>query len=526
MKINNIHIHNFRSIQDTVVYFQDYTIIVGENNVGKSNIVDAIRCFYGDIRFEETDLHNAAHIDDKKSWIEVEYDLTDNEFYSLDKKYQVDFKKLKVRRSLFPSKPFQAYTVKGLERGGFCGKRSSKTDFLGNLIYVPAVVDVKENTKMSGTSALNGLVSMICKNPNFQKEFEEKILPMMDFAMPYIEKIGQDVSNEISSAGVRVNISPRRITPEEMLKFIISMNIEDHAGMMNLEQMGTGVQRRIIAALIKLSAKYASEANFKQRQDRINNAQVDWLMQQTKKEPNMFLPKMNLLLFEEPEVSLHPAAVNDLAYDIKKFSSIPDQQVIVTTHSPQLVSQDIMDLKGIIRTERDGPETKIHQNKIPDSELQLAKNMVYFDRPRSDIFFAKKVILVEGPTEYMLYNYLCRRGDLPNSLTQNVTLIETVGKWSMPYFLKVLNNYNIRHAVLYDQDGDPNRQDNQDVKAEFSTLTDYSYIWPMDIETFCGIKKQGNPAINIINKFEDGTIPKQKQDEVVQVFKDLLTKHR
>ncbi len=142
------------------------------------------------------------------------------------------------------------------------------------------------------------------------------------------------------------------------------------------------------------------------------------------------------------------------------------------------------------------------------------------------IFFAKKVILVEGPTEYMLYNYLCRRGDLPNSLTQNVTLIETVGKWSMPYFLKVLNNYNIRHAVLYDQDGDPNRQDNQDVKAEFSTLTDYSYSWPKDIETFCGIKKQGNPAINIINKFEDGTIPKQKQDEVVQVFKDLLTKHR
>lgn len=528
MKINNIHIHNFRSIQDAVISLQDYNIIVGENNVGKSNIVDALRCFYGEIRFENVDFYKNAPSDDQKAWIEIEYDLTDSEFYTLDKKYRVEYNKLKVRRTLAPQqKGLQAYTAKGLERGKFYGKRGTKPDLLGKLIYVPAVIDIKENTKLSGTSALNGLIQIMCTPPEFQQEFDKRFEPIVQFATPYIQEIGGELSNEVTSAGVRVNINTRRIFASEMIKSMLALSIEDDAGLMDLDQVGTGVQRRIIAALIKLSAKYAADALQKRSQKEHLESQIEWLMQGQNKQPaKSFMPEMHLLLFEEPEVSLHPAAIDDLTYDIKKFASIPNQQVIATTHSPQLVSQDIMDLNGIIRVNRDGANTQIFQNKIPASELQAVKNMVYFDRPRSDLFFARKVVLVEGPTEYMLYNYLCRRGDLPKTLTQNITLIETVGKWSMPYFLKVLNNYNIRHAVLYDQDGDPNRKDNQDVKNEFSTLTEYSYCWPKDIETFCGIKKQGNPAINIINKFDDGTVPKQKQDEVVQVFQDLLTKHR
>ena len=185
-----------------------------------------------------------------------------------------------------------------------------------------------------------------------------------------------------------------------------------------------------------------------------------------------------------------------------------------------------MDIRGLIRVDKQNGLTCIHQNKMPDSELELAKNLVYFDRPRSDIFFAKKVVLVEGPTEYSLYNYLKKRGDLPHSLTRDVTLIDSIGKWPMPYFQKILNNYNIRHSILYDTDGDPNRPDNVAVKNEFSELTDYSYGFPRDIETFCGIKKSGNPAINIINKFQDGTVDAKKQAEIVKIFTDLITQKK
>ena len=40
------------------------------------------------------------------------------------------------------------------------------------------------------------------------------------------------------------------------------------------------------------------------------------------------------------------------------------------------------------------------------------------------------------------------------------------------------------------------------------------------------IRKAGNPAINIINKFEDGTVDAATQTAVVQLFKDMITKHK
>jgi predicted ATP-dependent endonuclease of OLD family len=259
----------------------------------------------------------------------------------------------------------------------------------------------------------------------------------------------------------------------------------------NVDELGTGMQRIIVSNIIKMN----SESNNKDA---------------------------TILLFEEPEANMHPEAIADMSYNLREFAKKDNQQVIATTHSSQLVSEDIMDMRGLIRVEKQNGLTKIYQNNIPDTELESAKNIVYFDRPRSDIFFARKVILVEGPTEYRLYNYLKQRGDLPRSLTQNVTVVDTVGKWAMPYFQKILNNYNIRHSVLYDTDGDPNRPDNIAVKSEFSELTDYSYGFPRDIETFCGIQKKGNPAINIIKCFQDGTVSQEKQAEVVGIFKNLI----
>jgi hypothetical protein len=74
-----------------------------------------------------------------------------------------------------------------------------------------------------------------------------------------------------------------------------------------------------------------------------------------------------------------------------------------------------------------------------------------------------------------------------------------------------------QRCIMYSVQNVPN------VKNEFSELTDYVYGFPRDIETFCGIKKSGNPAINIINKFKDGTVAREKQAEIVEIFKNMIT---
>ena len=523
MKINKVHIHNYRSIQDAVISFQDYSIIVGENNVGKSNIVDAIRCFYGDIRFEESDFCKQANAGDT-AWIEVEYDLTPVEYASLDEKYQIEENKLRINKNLTRGSGFRGYTKKGIERGTFYGSRKFKPEMLGKLIYVPAVVGVKESTKTSGASAMNSLLDLVAKQGGLEKRFDELFEPVFNHMKSCTRPIGDNISRAIASTGVGVDVAPRFVSFGEMLKFMMEISIRDRAGTMDLNQIGTGTQRKIIAELIKYVGDFTLTTTEKGRKFEDIYKEIKKLEEEHALGKKIFSPELNVLLFEEPEVSLHPSAISDLATDLRNFASSPNNQVIATTHSSQLVSEDIMDLNSVIKVDRIGTKTQVFQNKIPDSDLSAAKNLVYFDRPRSDMFFARKVVLMEGPTEYALYNYLRRTGALPQNIAQNITVIDCVGKWPMPYFQRVLNNYNIRHAVLYDTDGDPNRADNIAVRQEFSPLTDYSYGFPKDIETFCGIKKQGNPAINIVRAFESGQVAPDKRAAIVQVFQDLLTK--
>jgi len=46
MKISRVRIHNYRSITDADIEAHDYLIVVGANNAGKSNVINALRCFY------------------------------------------------------------------------------------------------------------------------------------------------------------------------------------------------------------------------------------------------------------------------------------------------------------------------------------------------------------------------------------------------------------------------------------------------------------------------------------------------
>ena len=513
MKIKSVTINNFRSIQHAKIEFHDYSIIVGENNVGKSNIIDAIRYFYGDLELTIRDWCLINEYEPYDVWVEVEYDISPQEYNNLPKEYRIHQDKLCVRKEIDLSpvdmgKPFKSrYVCPGTNQSD-----RPIEDFLGEVIYVP----LGDNIRHTYKSILNKLSESIRKRIEMTK---------LSYKHEF-SRFERQIANEIQALGIQPHISFNSQPSQTQMSLCVeescctgtqrpviagftrfsfnsqpsqtqmSLCVEEGYGLIDLTLLSTGTQRRVIAKLIKI------------------NAQLNEML---------YGIHPIVLLYEEPEAYMHPNAITDLAYDLRGFARIPNQQVIATTHSGHLVSEDIMDTRGLIRVDKQNGLTSIHQNKIPDSELELAKNLVYFDRPRSDMFFAKKVVLVEGPTEYMLYNYLKKRGDLPHSLTQNVTVIDTIGKWSMPYFQKILNSYNIRHSVLYDTDGDPNRPDNIAVKNEFSELTDCSYGFPRDIETFCGIKKSGNPAINIINKFKDGTVAKEKQAEVIEIFKNLIT---
>jgi len=92
MIIHEVIIRNFRSIKDINIKLKNYSLLVGENNAGKTNIITAIRIFFNDdIQFNEEVDFPKFNIDrDQESWIEIHFKTTNEEQNELKEDYRTD----------------------------------------------------------------------------------------------------------------------------------------------------------------------------------------------------------------------------------------------------------------------------------------------------------------------------------------------------------------------------------------------------------------------------------------------------
>lgn len=115
-------------------------------------------------------------------------------------------------------------------------------------------------------------------------------------------------------------------------------------------------------------------------------------------------PAGHVVLFEEPEAHLHPQLQLSLMSSMKDL----DVQVIMTSHSTQLASRaGLASMVTLTKQwrEEDVTPAVVASNFLQDNKLS-AKEVCDLDRfldaTRSDILFARKVMLVEGPSELFL----------------------------------------------------------------------------------------------------------------------------
>ena len=132
------------------------------------------------------------------------------------------------------------------------------------------------------------------------------------------------------------------------------------------------------------------------------------LAQYSKKNEHSILEN-TLILFEEPELYLHPQKQKELFSNICILTKLGNQ-IYVSTHSNNFINLHMYKSICIVRKE-EKIGTKAFQFKgylFSGDEIKNF-NMNYWINPdRSEIFFAKKVILVEGQTDKIgMYNFWC-----------------------------------------------------------------------------------------------------------------------
>lgn len=119
---------------------------------------------------------------------------------------------------------------------------------------------------------------------------------------------------------------------------------------------------------------------------------------------------INIFCIEEPEAHTHPQMQYIFAREIDRIlKEIPHLQTIISTHSPHMISQcDFSNLK-YFKLEKDNVNIINFQDRMLElysSEKELY-NFVkkYLKIESSELFFADKVIFIEGISERILIHY-------------------------------------------------------------------------------------------------------------------------
>lgn len=526
MKACNIRIHNFRTFQDEEISLSNYSLLLGINNCGKSNLVDAIRVFYEkDIKFEEPRDFPKYTTSDEESWIEIEYQPTPEEIANLKAEYKTPEGTFRVRKYL-QSKELDdegkqksgvyAYINGQLSNTRFYGAKNVSVGKLGDIIYIPAVSRLDDITKLSGPSALRDLINSVLKkiidtSPAYVglktafDEFNGKIKSESTDTGYSLETIEQDISSEIDDWGTSFEFFINPVAPDDLVKSLIGHRILDKALGQSQDSKcyGQGFQRHLVFSLIKLSAKYNTVTKSNTRGD--------------------FSPQLIWLLFEEPEAFLHPSQIGILDVNLRTISNTEGNQVLITTHNPEFVSKNIEDIPSLVRLCRSDTTTAVGQissiklagifgdnqqavqqwltnpsirsrtsSEDLTIEMESIKYALWLDPKRASAFFANKVLLVEGPTEVALINYLLRQGQI-SAQNDGVFVLDAMGKFNMHRFMNLFGEMHIHHAVLFDNDNGRHPEITQSINAAVNPYTIGIDSFPQEIETYLGIPKATSP---------------------------------
>lgn len=163
----------------------------------------------------------------------------------------------------------------------------------------------------------------------------------------------------------------------------------------------------------------------------------------------------SLLAIEEPEVYLHPQARRVISNRIDDFLEDGKNQVIMTTHSTEFITTAHESLSVILTQkskELGTVATNVDFTNSKDRQI-LVKNQ------NAEMFFADRVILVEGGEKYILEAYAKEYGKSIKSCLgvnwlndKNCSVIPVSGKTEFWKYYKKLTDLGIKVFILADFD--------------------------------------------------------------------------